>query len=271
MTESGSNVGLSTLLAEPATRLIGTFLLIPRVEMVELAALAGFDLVVLDWEHGPYSSESTTPLVVAAHQCEIFALVRVRGDALDLVGTALDIGADGVIVPHIDTQARAREAVAAARFPPQGERSLNPWVRSARYSGSLAYPADANRQTACVVTIEGESGVLGASAIVSTPGIDAIFIGPVDLAASLGVPGRVDHPRVMDTIDRLIAEAARSSVGVSIFAPTPELAHRWLTRGARLVLLNVDTSLALSGFRHAIDELRSRETRHAAPNADSNG
>jgi len=270
VTRSGSNVGLSSLLAEPATRLIGTFLLIPRVEIVELAALSGFDLVVLDWEHGPYGSESTMPLVVAAQQRGMFALVRVRADALDLIGTALDIGADGVIVPHVDSQARARQAVAAARFPPEGERSLNPWVRGAHYSGSSAYLADASRQTACVVTIEGESGVREASAIISTPGIDAIFIGPVDLAASLGVPGRVDHPQVMETIDRLISEAARSSVGVSIFAPTPELAHRWLTRGARLVLLAVDTSLALSGFRHAIDELRSPETHRDARDASSN-
>jgi 2-keto-3-deoxy-L-rhamnonate aldolase RhmA len=247
--------GLRHLLRQPDTRLVGTFCIIPRVELVEIAALAGFDLVTLDWEHGPYGPESTMPLIAAAKRRGIFALVRVPEGRPDLVGAALDLGADGVIVPHVDTAVRAGEAVAAVRFPPEGDRSAHPWVRAAEYGSTASYLSTANHDVVCVATIEGSSGVREADRILSTPGIDAIFIGPVDLSASLGVPGEVGHPRVEQTIEELIATAAARSVGVSIFAPTPEGAHHWLSRGVRLALMAVDTALTLEGFRQAIREL----------------
>jgi len=246
---------LRHLLTQPETRLVGTFCIIPRVEIVEIAAHASFDLVALDWEHGPFGPESTMPLVVAGQRLGMFVLIRVPEGRLELVGAALDLGADGVIVPHVDSAARAGDAVAATRFPPEGDRSANPWVRAADYSGAKSYLATTNRDVACVATIEGSSGVREAEQIFSTPGVDAIFVGPVDLSASLGVPGQVDHPVVEETIDRLISMAADRSVGVSIFAPTPAAAHRWLSRGARLVLLAVDTALALEGFRSSNEEL----------------
>jgi 4-hydroxy-2-oxoheptanedioate aldolase len=243
------------VLTQTDTRLVGTFCIIPRIEIIEIAALAGFDLVAVDWEHGPFGPESTMPLVVAAQKLGIYVLVRVPERRLELVGAAMDLGVDGVIVPHVDTAQRAVEAAAAARFPPEGERSANPWVRAAAFSGATSYLAAANRDVACIATIEGSSGVRESAQIVSTPGIDAIFIGPVDLSASLGVPGQVDHPKVEQTIERLISAAADRSVGVSIFAPTPAAAHRWLSRGARLALLSVDTALALDGFRSSLEEL----------------
>lgn len=244
-------------LVDPSTRMVGTFAIIPRIEIIEIAALAGFDLVTLDWEHGPYGVESSGPLIAAGHRCGIFVIVRVPGGRAELVAAALDIGADGVIVPHVDSSERARGAAASVQFAPEGERSANPWVRAADYSGSPAFLNPANRQVACIATIEGEAGVRDAEAIISTAGIDAIFIGPVDLSASLGVPGDVDHPSVHTAIGELINIAADQSVAVSIFAPTPSAANHWLSQGARLVLLGVDSAHTLSGFQDAITTLRS--------------
>jgi 4-hydroxy-2-oxoheptanedioate aldolase len=236
---------------------VGTFVIVPRVEMVEIAAIAGFDLVVLDWEHGPFGVESSPPLVIAGQRLGIFVVVRVPAGRPELIGAALDVGADGVIVPHVDGAERARASAAAVRFSPDGDRSANPWVRAARYSGAAEHFAFANRASACIATIEGASGVEHADEIITTPGVDAIFIGPVDLSASLGVPGEVDHPLVAATISRLIDAAAAHSVAVSIFAPNSASAGRRLGQGARLVLLSVDTALTLSGFTSAIAGLRS--------------
>jgi 4-hydroxy-2-oxoheptanedioate aldolase len=248
---------LREALGERATRLVGTFAIIPRIEILEIAAQAGFDLVALDWEHGPYGLESSSALVAAGHRTGIFVIVRVPPSRPELVGAALDIGADGVIVPHVDSPERAREAAAAARFPPLGERSANPWVRAADYSGSADFFVAANRKIACITTIEGRGGLEHAEAIVSTPGVDAIFIGPVDLSASLGFPGEVDHPIVESAITTLIGAASARSVAVSIFTPTAAAARRWLTRGARLVLVGVDTAHTLDGFKDALSALSS--------------
>ena len=98
----------------------------------------------------------------------------------------------------------------AVRFPPEGDRSANPWVRAAGYSGSPEFYARANRDAACIATIEGVDGAEHAEAIIETPGVDAIFIGPVDLSASLGVPGQVDHPTVVATITLISSKPRRN-------------------------------------------------------------
>lgn len=253
-----TGLSLRTALGKEGVGLVGTFVIIPRIEIVEIAAIAGFDLVTLDWEHGPYLAEASMPLIATAHRHDVFALVRVPSGRPELIGAALDLGADGVIVPHVDSHDRASLAVNAVRFPPEGDRSANPWVRAAGYSGSSEFFSRANSDAACITTIEGVDGAENAEAIIETHGVDAIFIGPVDLSASLGVPGQVDHPTVVATITDLIETAAERSVGVSIFAPTPEAAKRWLQRGARLVLLGVDSALTLNGFQTAISDLRAQ-------------
>lgn len=232
--------------------LVATFSMIDAPEIPDLLARAGFDALVIDLEHGPLGPASLNRLVPIARGAGIAPIVRVRTNEPSLIGAALDVGAAGVLVPQIDSAAAARRAVDAARFAPLGHRGVNPYVRSAGYGTRGAeYYANANAEAALLVMIEGAAGVAALPAILDTPGIDGIFIGPYDLSQALGVPGQVGHPSVVAKAEEIVGVAAARGVATAVFAPTAEAARRWLALGVRLVALGFDTALALDGFRAA--------------------
>ncbi|MFW5679681.1 MAG: HpcH/HpaI aldolase family protein [Pseudomonadota bacterium] len=234
-------------------RLLATFCLVPSVEMVELIALAGFDAVILDTEHGPYGTGQLGPLILAARARGIAPIVRVRTGEASLIGAALDVGASGVLVPMVASRAAAEAVVRAARFAPEGSRGANPWVRAGDFGARAGWFAEANAEVAVIAMIEGEAGVEAAGDIVATPGLDAVFLGPVDLSHALGVPGEVDHPRVVETIEAVIEGASAQGLATALFTPGAERARHWFARGVGLVALGCDTAHALHGLRLAAD------------------
>jgi 4-hydroxy-2-oxoheptanedioate aldolase len=238
--------------------LLGTFVIVPRIEVVEIVALAGFDLVVLDQEHGPLGIETLPPLVAAAEQARLACVVRVPECRAKQIESALDVGADGVLVPHVSSAASATEAVAASRFAPEGRRGVNPYVRAGAYGTDPRFVADANARAACLAMVEGKEGVAAIGEILAVPGLDAVFVGPVDLSASLGVPGEPEHPLVVETVRGLVDRGRESDVATGVFAPTPEAACRWLDVGARLVALSIDTAMMLDGMRAAVAQVSRR-------------
>jgi len=245
-------------------QMIGTFVIIPRVEVVEAAAAAGFALVVLDCEHGPFGVEALPPLVAAAHAAGVTAVVRVARNDESTIGAALDAGADGVLVPHVGSGQEAREVVRAARFPPQGERSVHPWVRAARYGHEEDFVRSADTRTAVMVMVEGADSTRYVDEIAAQDGIDAVFVGPLDLAASLGYADDPYAPAVLETAGDIIGRVTGAGKAAAIFAPTPEHAQLWLDAGVKLVVLSVDAQLLRLGF----DAARAAAvTRHIAAHA----
>jgi len=248
-------------LAEHGPSLLATFVLIPRLEIIELIALAGFDVVVIDLEHGPYGIESISPLVAAAHARELLCVVRVARLESHSIGAALDCGADGVLVPHVSSGADAALAVQAARLAPEGQRGANPYVRAAGYSADGSFLTTANDSAACLALVEGRAGVAAIDEILSVPGLDGIFLGPVDLSADVGVPGETEHPLVLEAFQRVIDACQARGVATSAFAATPQAARRWIEIGVGMVTVSVDTALILQGFRAAIADLRAEDVQ----------
>ncbi len=231
------------------TPLIATFSIIPSVEVVELIGLAGFDAVILDIEHGAHGSEALGPLILAAKARGIYPLVRVRSSDPTGIAAALDAGAAGVIVPQIGSITEAEQAVRAARFAPDGNRGANPFVRGADYSGRLEWFAEANRDVAVLLMIEGKGGLADLDQIAALAHLDGIFIGPMDLSHAFGVPGEVTHPEVVAAIRTVIAECRRRGIAAGIFAGTPEAAKRWFGEGVGFAGVGVDTGHLLAALR----------------------
>ncbi len=227
------------------------FSLIPRVEIVELAALAGFDVVILDMEHGAFAIDSLSELILAAKARGIHALVRVAENRAQSIGSVLDAGADGVLVPQIASRQEAETVVAAARFAPDGQRGANAWVRAADYSGDAGWFGRANADVAVMIMVEGREGVEAISDILATPGLDGIFLGPVDLSHALGVPGEIDNPTVVQTIEHVISLAREHSTATAVFTPTAEGANKWFSHGVTMAAIGVDAGHILEGFRRA--------------------
>ncbi|WP_051215687.1 HpcH/HpaI aldolase family protein [Granulicoccus phenolivorans] len=240
--------GLRGALADPDRRLLGTFVNIPRVEVVELVAAAGFDLIVIDAEHGPFGLEPLVPLIAAAQGSGMYAVVRVPELRPHAIGAVLDIGADGILVPHVLSGDATAQVVAAARFAPEGTRSLHNGVRAARYGADPDYFAAANRRTAVLVMCEDIEAVRAIDDLIAVPGADAIFVGPLDLSASMGYVGQPNHPEVVDTVRSVLGQATNAGKAGSLMVSTAQQARDLLDAGARMVLVSVDTAMILEAF-----------------------
>ncbi|MDQ3761713.1 MAG: aldolase/citrate lyase family protein [Actinomycetota bacterium] len=231
-----------------ADRLLGTFNLIPSADIVELIAIAGFDLVIIDMEHGPYNLGNVRGVLATADAYGLHTVVRVPTLEPSSISSVLDLGACGVLVPHVESAKDAATVVQAARFAPDGTRGANPWVRAAQYGHRENWFAAANEEVATLVMIEGRAAITELPEIVSVPGLDGVFFGPMDLSHSLGVPGQFDHPSVLEALDGAIRLATAHSLATCLFSPDAQRTKCWWERGVHLVACGVDTGLIRSAL-----------------------
>lgn len=216
----------------------------------------GIDFIAVDLQHGSLELADLRPVVTAIENRGAVALARVAVNDAAVIGRALDLGALGVIVPLVDDPDGAARAVAAARYFPDGIRSYGP-NHFGLVHGTYA-PADA-ASVAVVAMIETRHGLAQAQAIAATPGLDAILIGPADLALALG-----HDPDVAHETDEVIGafmtvrDACRAAgIAAGIVCPTPALAARYLSAGFRLITLGSDLGLLAGGIHRLLADLET--------------
>lgn len=194
-------------------------------QIAEEFTMAGYDYVYLDQQHGLIPAERLVPMLRALAQGAATPLVRVAGNDPTLIGQALDAGAEGVIVPMVEDADAAARAAAACRYFPDGTRSWGP-IRATHGLGGD--PATVNGQVMCLVMIETAAGVADVDAIVATPGVDGVYIGPADLSVSLGgAPTGIEaatDPALHDAV-RAIREACARHGKVTAITGTPAKRH----------------------------------------------
>jgi 2-keto-3-deoxy-L-rhamnonate aldolase RhmA len=221
--------------------------------MIELAAAARADAVVIDMQHGLWDRTGLEAAVGAAAGTGAAVLVRVAENSAAAIGQALDAGAEGVIVPLVEDAGEAAQAVAAARFPPQGRRSGG-GVRPLA-GDFLAYCAGANERTAVGVMIETVRGVGNAGAIAHTPGVDFVLIGTGDLALSIG--GDDAAARRDEACDRILRACRDAGTPCAIYTPTAADAAARVREGYAMVIAATDITLVAQGFSDAMQRFRS--------------
>ncbi len=236
--------------------LVGIVLSLPSAEMAEIFAAAGFDWLFVDMEHGLLDVAAVQHVVQAvAGACP--CIVRVPNNEAILIAKALDTGAAGVIVPHVNDAEEARAAVRAARYPPAGARSIGA-ARAQGYGGRLADAiAGDNDRTLVVVQVEHVDAVRQIEAIVRVPGVGAVFIGPFDLSASMGKPGDIAAPDVQQAIAAVTAACAARALPCGIFAVDGAAARRAGEAGLALVCAGTETLLVASAAKRLLAESRS--------------
>jgi 4-hydroxy-2-oxoheptanedioate aldolase len=224
---------------------------------IEIMGHTDFDFVVLDLEHGPNTVQSLQHLIRAAMVTELFPIVRVKAHVSSSISEVLDVGAGGIQAPSISCKADAESVVQTARFAPLGMRGVCRFVRAADYSSLDRYEYFARSNTTLIVLqLEGAEAVRNIREILSVAGVDIIFIGPYDLSQSLGVPGDVDNPRVMEAMRKIVDECLKHNVVVGTFVDTIEGARKWLSAGVRYLCYSVDVGLFTEKCRETIDSLR---------------
>ncbi|MGG5751057.1 HpcH/HpaI aldolase family protein [Zafaria sp. Z1313] len=236
------------LFADRTRPVAGMFVCSGDAGIAEICAGSGLDYLLIDAEHGAMNLESVLAQLraVAAYPCA--AVVRVPDNDAVLIKQFLDLGAQSILVPMVHTADQARAAVAAVRYPPAGIRGVgSALARSARWNRVPGYLDRAGEFISLIVQIESAEAVANASGIAAVDGVDAVFIGPSDLAASMGVLGQQDHPDVVDAVLRTIeaVKAAGKIVGVNAFVEAH--ARRYLDVGADFVNVGADVALLARG------------------------
>lgn len=198
----------------------GTWSQFGSPEVLEILGYSGkFDFTIIDTEHGYYGLDTAENLVRAADASGIAPIVRVYANEPHLITKALDIGAQGVLVPQITTREEAERVVMSSRYFPRGNRGACPFVRSGKHlvTGWQEYADKANEDVLVMVLVEGETGIANLEEIAGVEGLDAIMIGPMDLTVSLGIGGQLDHPRLKEYVASAIKLCEAN--GVRFFLP----------------------------------------------------
>lgn len=240
--------------------------------VAEICAGSGLDWLLIDGEHSPLTLESIQRQLQAVAAYPVTAVVRLPYNDPVLIKQYLDLGAQNLLLPMVNTPAEAEEAVRALRYPPAGIRGVGAALsRGGRWNRVEGYLARANDEfVSLTVQIESAEAVEHVEEIVAVDGVDAIFIGPSDLAASMGLLGQQSHPEVLAGVRRAIAAAKAAGKPVGINAFDHELAQRYLDEGIDFILVGADVSLLARGSeRFAADFITARTGGEVAEERDS--
>ncbi|GLJ80885.1 HpcH/HpaI aldolase family protein [Microbacterium imperiale] len=216
--------------------------------VAEICAGAGLDWILIDMEHSPNGLESVLAQLQATAASPVTTLVRVPTADPVVIKQVLDLGAQNVIVPMVSSVAEAEAAVRAVRYPPRGVRGVgSALARSARWNRVDDYLADADEHVSLVVQIETATAVEAAAGIAAVDGVDGVFVGPSDLAASMGLLGQQPHPEVVAAVRRVLADAQSAGTPVGVNAFDPALARDYAEAGADFLLVGADVALLARG------------------------
>ena len=216
--------------------------------VAEIMAGSGLDWLMIDMEHGAVSLETVQVLLQVTAGYPITTIVRVPVNDPVWIKQVLDLGAQTIMVPMVSTAEQAAAAVAHASYPPKGHRGVgNALARSGRWNRIDDYLRNAAEYTSVIVQIETIEGVENAEAIAAVPGVDGVFVGPSDLAASMGLIGQQTHPHVVAAVERAFegVRAAGTPVGVNAFVEAT--AKGYAEAGADFLLVGADVGLVARG------------------------
>jgi 4-hydroxy-2-oxoheptanedioate aldolase len=223
---------------------------------VELTADLGFDWLLIDTEHTPLSRDNLRFILTALRGSVSTPVVRLSSNTLDHFQTALDLGAQGVVVPMVNTRSDAEQAVRFCRYPPIGIRGFAP-IRASRYLENLSeYISTANSVISLIVQIETPEAASNIDQILSTPVINGIYIGPSDLASFMGLPAQTSHPKVVEVMDGVIARARAHYIPFGIPTWSEEECLSFVRKGAQLLTVGSDLHYLSTAARKRLSGVR---------------
>jgi len=229
---------------------VGSWLGIPSAVSTRFMAQLGFDYLTVDMEHQPIGIETASAMFATIAGAGITPLARIPWNTAENIKRVLDCGAAGIVVPMVNTRAEAEAAVAAAKYPPQGIRSVGGALHAMNFRTDPAtYYARANEEILVVVQAESPQGVANAEEILSVPGVDAVFIGPNDLLAQMGQVPKMenDSPQFVEALAHILRTAQKHGVAAGIHTSDHEMCNRRLQQGFRFLALASDARFMVAG------------------------
>jgi 4-hydroxy-2-oxoheptanedioate aldolase len=244
---------------------IGLWQALANPYSVEICAGAGFDWLLLDGEHAP----NDIPLLLAQLQAcmgsQVEPVIRVPNGDVVIIKQVLDIGARTLLVPMVEDRVQTEMLVRATRYPPLGVRGVGSAIgRASRWNREPTYLAEASEDICLLVQVETHPAIQNIEAIATTEGVDGLFIGPADLAASMGHLGDPGHPEVQDAIGGAIGRIRKCNKAAGIIAIDLPLAQHYLALGARFVAVGADVTILARGAEAIADRFKNTAVIHLA-------
>jgi 2-keto-3-deoxy-L-rhamnonate aldolase RhmA len=238
---------------------VGTWIMSASPIVAEAIGYAGFDWGVLDMEHTPLDLMELVHMLQAVGNTKMLPVVRVPWNDSVYVKRVIDAGAQSLLFPFVQNADEARRAVAATRYPPQGVRGMAGMSRASKFGTRPDYLKTANSLMSVIVQLESLQAVAELDAIAAVEGVDAIFLGPADLSASMGHVGQLTHPEVMDVMGRSAKRCRELGKPVGTVGGTPELVAQYRAMGFDYVAVASDMGLLMRGAQAAVHALRAQE------------
>ncbi len=210
---------------------------------LEVVAGSGFDWLLIDTEHSPNDLQEVMLQLQATLGSASHAVVRPAWNDMVLIKRYLDVGAQSLLIPYVQSEEEARHAVACTRYPPSGVRGVAGTTRATRFGRVKDYARRAHEELCLLVQIETQAGLDHLEQIAAVEGVDGVFIGPGDLHASLGYPGETANPKVKPVIDEAIRRIRRSGKAPGILTGVEADARHWLETGAQFVAVGADIGI----------------------------
>ena len=245
---------------------IGAWLSFSCPAAAEIMAGTGFDWLLIDTEHAPFTLENLECTLMAFKGQPTVPIVRVAWNDRRIIKQVLDLGAEGILIPYVCSREEAEQAVAVCKYPPTGVRGFGPRRASNYYRQTGEYVQLANEAVIVAIQIEHIDAVKTVDQILSVPGIDVVLLGPMDLSGSMGLLGQLDHPEVVDAIEQVLTVARQRGIpaGVPIDGP-PEVLLPWISRGCQFVFAGEDHSFLRRTADDVLIRFRSLLTEKLEP------
>ena len=210
---------------------------------MEVVAGAGFDWLIIDTEHAPIDMFMMVRLLQATMENRTQPVVRIPWNDMVTVKRVLDAGAQSLLIPMIQTEEEARNAVAYTRYAPEGVRGSGGPTRASRFQRIKDYAKKAASEICVLVQIESQEALDNIEAIAAVDGVDGLFIGPADLSASMGYVGEPNHPKVRAAIDDAFARIIKAGKAAGFLTPDEELSKRSIEQGVTFMAVGLDVNL----------------------------
>jgi 4-hydroxy-2-oxoheptanedioate aldolase len=226
--------------------------------VVEILAESGFDWILLDTEHAPNELPMVHTQLQATRGSMAHPVVRPAWNDQVIIKRLLDIGAQSLLIPYVESEEEAKRAVMATRYPPLGVRGFASQARASRFGRIKGYHASAHEQICVLVQVETRRGLENLEKIASVDGVDGVFVGPGDLSAALGRLGEPNHPEIVATIDDAIHRIKEAGSAPGILCGDPELAQHYIELGCLFTAVGSDVGLLGNGAEQLARKFRSQ-------------
>ncbi|OQX21092.1 MAG: hypothetical protein BWK75_03940 [Candidatus Altiarchaeales archaeon A3] len=242
---------------------LGTWCDLPSPSVVNVIAKAGLDFIIIDMEHGPMDYKVAQEMIMAAESEDCEAIIRVpRNDESDIL-RALDVGATGIIVPHIKNVDDRKKFISYSKFSPIGNRGFNPYIRAGSYhSVDQDYFYEQNNKILLVIIIEGVNGLKELDDIISNPEIDVVYIGTYDLSVALGVPGDVKNKKVIDALKDAVVKIRSKGKSAGCMIHNVDDLKMFKEMGIQFITYKVDTAIIYESFKKMKVALEKNKNDH---------